>query len=213
MDSVNMKKPKPAPAYHHGNLRAGLIEAALALLDEAGVEAVTIRAVARRAGVTHAAPANHFRDRKALLTALATGIFAKLAGRIAAKLAAARGGRAARLQVFADAVTGFALAHPHRYRLLWRRDSLDDGDAGLQQAMDAIYDRLVAELSEDGASSVSADSRAVALWSMVHGYVALRLDGNFVALRDARTRAPRQAAIVTALIEGIGGEAKAKRKR
>ena len=199
-----MKEPKAAPAYHHGNLRAGLLDAALTILDAEGVDAVTIRAVARAAGVSHAAPANHFADRKALLTALAAGIFAALAGRIARKLAAAPGGRAARLRVFADTMIAFGLRHPHRYRLLWRRDSLDDADAGLQQAMDAIYDRLVAELSEDGPSSVAADSRAVALWSMVHGYISLRLDGNFVPLRDARTRAPRQDAIVTALLEGIG---------
>ena len=96
-----MKEPKAAPAYHHGNLRAGLLDAALTILDAEGVDAVTIRAVARAAGVSHAAPANHFADRKALLTALAAGIFAALAGRIARKLAAAPGGRAARLRVFA----------------------------------------------------------------------------------------------------------------
>ncbi len=60
---------KRTAPYHHGDLRRALLAAALALLDEGGVEAVTIRAVARRTGVTHAAPANHFRGREARRTA------------------------------------------------------------------------------------------------------------------------------------------------
>lgn len=191
--------------YHHGNLREALMDAAFALLDEDGAEAVTIRAVARRAGVTHAAPANHFAGRKALMTALAARVFEDLAREIARRLARAGGGLEARLRVFADAVLRFGLASPNRYRLIWRWDALDGQDAALQQSMDAIYDRLIAELSAHGSSSLDPHSRAIALWSMVHGYVSMRIEGNLVPGRDAVTGEPREKAIVTALLGGIGG--------
>lgn len=194
---------KRGRAYHHGNLRGELLAAAMGLLDEGGVEAVTIRAVARRAGVTHAAPANHFADRRALLTALATGIFEALAERIGRRLASAGARRDARIRTFADATVAFGLAHPHRFRLLWRRDSLDDTDGALQAAMDAIYDRLVAELAAVPSARASAETRAIALWSMVQGYVCMRLDGNLVSKVDEETGEPRQKAIMTALLDGI----------
>ena len=66
-------------AYHHGNLRFALIEAALDILDESGIDAVSIRQVAKRVGVAHSAPANHFKNKRALFTALAAEIFKQLA--------------------------------------------------------------------------------------------------------------------------------------
>lgn len=200
--SRSPRAPRETP-YHHGNLKEALIEAAFALLDEDGAEAVTIRAVARRAGVTHAAPANHFAGRQALLTALAARIFEDLGGQIARRLARAGGGLEARLSVFADAVLRFGLASPNRYRLIWRWDALDGQDAALQQSMDAIYDRLIGELSAHGSSALDPHSRAIALWSMVHGYVSMRIEGNLVPGRDKVTGEPREKAIVTALLKGI----------
>jgi len=200
---------KRAAPYHHGDLRRALLAAALALLDEGGVEAVTIRAVARRTGVTHAAPANHFRGREALLTALAAEIFAKLSALISKRLEKAGGSRDARIRVFADAAIDFGLRHPHRFRLIWRRDSLDGSDEALNRAMNGIYDRLVAELAAGrGRAAVSADTQAIALWSMVHGYVCMRLDGNLVSKADEATGEPRRKAIVTAFLDGISGGAK-----
>ena len=75
MDNVNMSR---ATKYHHGNLRKELIRSALELLDEGGIESVGIRQVARKAGVAHSAPANHFRNKRALFTVLATEIFQDL---------------------------------------------------------------------------------------------------------------------------------------
>lgn len=200
--SRSSRGPREIP-YHHGNLKEALIEAAFALLDEEGAGGVTIRAVARRAGVTHAAPANHFAGREALLTALAARIFEDLGRQIARRLARAGGGLEARLSVFADAVLRFGLASPNRYRLIWRWDALDGQDTALQQSMDAIYDRLIAELSAHGSSALDPHSRAIALWSMVHGYVSMRIEGNLVPGRDKVTGEPREKAIVTALLKGI----------
>ena len=73
--------------FHHGNLRQALLEAALDLLDAEGTAGVTIRAAAAKAGVSHAAPANHFKDRKALLTAVAKTQFELISERINSGLA------------------------------------------------------------------------------------------------------------------------------
>ena len=187
--------------YHHGDLRPALLRAALELLDAEGPEGVTIRAVARRASVSHAAPANHFADRGELLTALATTLFQDLDTRIARALA--RGARppVERVRAFADALLRFGLAAPNRYRLLWRRDLLDLRDAALASAMDAIYDRLVAELAAlPGRRPHGPDTYAIALWSLVHGYLSMRIDGTFVARTDPVSGVPRERAIVDALL-------------
>jgi AcrR family transcriptional regulator len=198
------QEAKPKESYHHGNLRAALVSAALALLDEEGVEAVTIRAVARRAGVTHAAPANHFRDRRALLTALAAELFTGLRAEIGRKLGDAGPELEARLRVFAQAMLRFGLAAPHRYRLIWRWDMLDGKDPALVAAMDGIYDRLIDELSAKARADFDPHTRAIALWSMVHGYVSMRIEGNLLAGKDKVSGEPRETAIVSAVLGGIG---------
>ncbi|MDX5367368.1 MAG: TetR/AcrR family transcriptional regulator [Alphaproteobacteria bacterium] len=198
------REAKPKDSYHHGNLREALVTAALALLDEDGIEAVTIRAVARRAGVTHAAPANHFRDRRALLTALAAEIFAGLRTDIDRKLGGAGPELEARLRVFAQAMLRFGLAAPNRYRLIWRWDALDGKDPALATAMDGIYDRLIGELSAGARADFDPHTRAIALWSMVHGYVSMRIEGNLLAGRDKLSGEPREVAIVSAILRGLG---------
>lgn len=198
------------PSYHHGNLRQALLDAACDLLDREGIEAVTIRAVARGAGVAHSAPANHFKTRTDLLTAVAAQTFEALAHTIQAKL---RDGaldplldRRGRLKLFAGTVLAFGLAAPNRYRLLWRRDCLDVDNADLLTQMDVLYEPLIALFSEQRSleESVSPETRGIALWSMIHGYVSLRLDGNLIALRDEHTGEPRELAIIDAFLEGIG---------
>lgn len=184
--------------YHHGNLRAQLIEAGRALLDEAGADGVTIRAVARTAGVSHAAPANHFRDRQALMTALVTTLFNELGEVIDRRLARA-GGESAPGE-FARALVLYGLKKPNRYKLLWRRDLTNNDDSDLQTAMDAIYDRLLAAIEPLAAQKVDKDTIAIALWSLAHGYVSLRMDGNFVARRDAKSGQRREDAIIELIL-------------
>jgi AcrR family transcriptional regulator len=201
--------PKPARAtFHHGALRDALLKQAAALLDKEGVDAVTIRAVARNAGVSHAAPVNHFATRGALMTALATSFFRDLNHAIEAKIRKARRRPRERIRAFAEALLEFGLRHPHRYRLLWRRDVLDD-DTELQLAMDAIYDRLITEISGAGPmSGKSPHTIAIAMWSLVHGYVSLRLDGMFESRRDEATGQSRFDAMLD-LVTGCLGSASA----
>lgn len=186
---------------HHGALRQLLIDTALDLLDRDGVEAVTIRAVARASGVSHAAPANHFADRRTLLTALAVQCFADLAAGASAARDAASPAPRARIIAFADAYVAYALAHPKRYRMMWRMDMLDPDDAALAELIDALYAGVEQDvLALPHGQSDDATTLLIALSSVVHGYVAMRIDGNFVAAVDAASGKPRHQAIVERLI-------------
>ncbi len=190
--------------YHHGDLRKALLTAALGLLDSEGVDGVTIRAVARAIGVAHSAPANHFKTRKDLLTALAAQIFEDLSAAIRERLQHGDLARREQLKVFADTVISFGLGHPNRYRLLWRRDCLTVDDPKLLEQMDVLYEPLIAIFSEPREHpSTGAETQGIALWSLVHGYVSLRLDGNLIPLDDEVTGEPRERAIVDALLDGI----------
>lgn len=189
-----MAKIKP---FHHGDLKRGLFEAALALLDEHGAGGVTIRAVAKAAGVSHAAPVNHYKDRRALLTALAKAQFDALLIEIDAQLAMLNDDASPGIEVFASAIMEFGFRYPHRYRLLWSADLIDHADAELLSVMDRIYDRLCAEFSNAvPGRSFDKDTYAVALWSMVHGYVDMRLSGMFEPFNDSISGAPRGEAII-----------------
>ena len=191
--------------YHHGNLRSALIDAAFTILDAEGVDAVSIRKVARIAGVAHSAPVNHFKDKRTLLTALATDVFKDLADAVLSTLDAADGVLARKIHLFSEAVMEFALMYPHRYRLLWRGDSLLNEDESLNQAMDSIYDPLIEMLSDSGANvDESTESQAIALWSLLHGYVIMRLDNILVAKTDESSGEDRLSAMINLYLRGIG---------
>lgn len=190
--------------YHHGNLRETLLAAALKLLDKAGPDAITIREVARLAGVSHAAPVNHFKDRTTLLTAVATQLFEDLDGVIEKQTATTQGKPVEKVNSFINALITYGLKHPNRYRLLWRRDLVNNQDETLQQAMDAIYDKLVATLDRSTRKKrYDKHTSAVALWSLAHGYVSMRLDGNFVPMIDTITGQPREEAIIEAVLTAL----------
>jgi AcrR family transcriptional regulator len=109
-----MSEPEPyadGRPYHHGNLRAALLTAAEQTLRERGIEQVSLRDLARQAGVSHGAPSRHFRDRQALLDALAAVGYARLAAEIDAAVGNAGDGFGARLQAMAAAYVRFAVEH------------------------------------------------------------------------------------------------------
>src|SRR5215467_5756971 len=108
------------PTYHHGDLRAAILDEAARLVAERGADRVSLRELARDAGVSHAAPAHHFSDRRGLFTALATQGFELLA----AALVEARGN-------FADAALAyvrFAIGHPGHYQVMFNKSLLDVAD-------------------------------------------------------------------------------------
>ena len=189
-----MAKPK---SFHHGDLKRALFDAALALLDRDGVDGVTIRAVARETGVSHGAPVNHYRDRKTLLTALAHRQFEDILNSVEKGLSDAAVASNAWIEVFANALLDFGFRYPHRYKLLWRGDLIDLQDPELLKVMDQIYDRLCDEVERTmPKAEFDRDTVAVALWSMVHGYLDMRLSEMFVRVNDKVSGKPRETALI-----------------
>ncbi|MES2055313.1 MAG: TetR/AcrR family transcriptional regulator [Pseudomonadota bacterium] len=173
-----------ARGYHHGDLRAALITAAVAVIEERGVDAFSLRETARRAGVSATAPAHHFGDARGLLTEIATEAFIALGDALAAADAAAGPTRRARLMAQGQAYVRFALAHPGRYRLMWRKALLDKSAPGHVEAGDRAF--TILDHAARGADAVGdsgprdlALAPSIACWSLVHGFAALALDGAF----------------------------------
>lgn len=187
--------------HHHGALAAALVAGALDLLDAGGVNAVTIRAVARRAGVSHAAPVNHFSDRRALLTAVAVACFDRVHALIIDAGAADLADPRERLHAIADAAHSFGLGWPNRYRLMWRADLLDAADPALVARTTRLFDMMADAVRPfDGPVGASKASRTIAVCAVIHGYIMLRIDGNFDAFNDEQTGAPRHRALLDVLI-------------
>ncbi len=192
-------------SVHHGNLRAEIITTAQGLLDEEGIEAIGIRKVARIIGVAHSAPANHFKNLKALLTALAAEAYQELSQTLDTAMEQASPDLRARVQCFANAMLDYGLQYPNRYHLLWRKDCVNPDDEQLNQAMDHIYDRLLTVLEPHSSEAIDIESQAIALWSLIHGYVSLRLDGSLDRGTDAISGEDRSTAVLDVLINGLSG--------
>ena len=189
-----MAKDKP---FHHRNLKEALHDAALSLLDAGGISAVTIRAVAREVGVSHAAPVNHYKDRQSLLTAIAVQQFQTILADVEERLGISGLSAAERIEAIPSAMLDYGLKHPNRYQLLWRRDLIDYADPHIVKITDQIYDWLCDEIQQGiPESTFDRDTVAIALWSMVHGYVDMRQNGMFLEKSDTVNGLPRQRAML-----------------
>ncbi len=177
-------RPQPGRPYHHGDLRHALLAEAERLLEAGGVAALTLRAVARGAGVTHAAPANHFGDLAGLLSDLAADGYRRLGAALAGAMAQAPAGRQA--GAMGRAYVAFALAHPGLFALMGRPERLDPARPALRDALAqarAALESLVAARPHAGARTKRRlAAQQAALWSLVHGYAVLALDGRFAGL-------------------------------
>ena len=150
-------------SYHHGDLRAALLRAAGKLLEKEGVEALTVRALTRRMGVSHAAPYRHFRDRESLLAALATEGFATL-GREQREAAAAGG-----LRAMGEAYVRFALAHPQRFRLMFGAHIEIARHPALREVATTTFAGLSGALASRVGDAPGAGNASIAAWALVHG--------------------------------------------
>ncbi|MBW5482169.1 TetR/AcrR family transcriptional regulator [Streptomyces bambusae] len=163
-------------SYHHGNLRAALLERAETVLTESGAEQLTLRGLARDLGVSHAAPSRHFRDRQALLDALAVSGFTTLNARLGAA-AGATGPVGERLAEVGRAYIDFAVGHTALLELMFTVKHADDSSAELRelgQESLQIVARLMARAQQEGAVRQGDPVQlAQVAFSTVHGLATL----------------------------------------
>src|SRR5216684_8463312 len=200
-------RPKP---YHHGDLRRGLIGAALELVKEAGPEGVSVREAARRAGVSPGAPFRHFESRDALMTAVAEEAQRRFRAEIDAALAEAPpGDPLARFRKLGLAYLRWATRNPAHFEIISsgryfnhdRAAALSRDNAGLI----GLTGRLLAEAFAAGQLRV-ADLKQVQLAgrALVYGFARMNIDGHLPRWGVVETDVERSAeAILDLFIEGI----------
>jgi AcrR family transcriptional regulator len=167
--------------YHHGDLPAALLNAVEEIVRERGIGAVTLREAARRAGVSHAAPAHHFGDKAGLLTAFA----AQGCALLRARLIEARdspGDERSPLFAIGLAYVRFAIERPEHFAVMFRSEYVHGDDAEDRAAREAAFGVLLdsvrairPDLAPDDPSILHA---ATGAWATVHGIATLWLDGN-----------------------------------
>jgi AcrR family transcriptional regulator len=181
--------------YHHGALRDALLEAAERVLERDGLGGLTLRAVAREAGVSHAAPTHHFGDLTGLVSELAAIGFRQFNAAMTAAGAAGGSSGLQKAMARAKAYVAYAQAHPGMYGLMFRTERLDMTRPSLHEAASASFAGLAGaigasrheQISEQALSLEQAAAIARA-WSLVHGFTMLLLDGR---LTDILRRLPK----------------------
>jgi AcrR family transcriptional regulator len=164
-------------AYHHGDLRAACVRAAVELLEAGGDDELSLRAVARRAGVSPAAPYRHYADREALVSAVAVVGYRELAARLAA--AHPSPSTPEELAKVAVAYVRFATERPALFRIMFG-EPCDHDDADRVAATEAVS-AYVREIVARGFPHADAEALATAIWALVHGLAFLALDGKLGA--------------------------------
>lgn len=167
--------------YHHGDLKMALLRAAEAELAENGIESFSLRAVAKRAGVSHGAPAHHFKDAKGLLTALAASGFRRLVE--AQESRQAEAGSDAHAQQIAAGLgyIDFALENPALFRLMFTSEKPDRTVPDLGDASIAAYEKLQSGVhsvvGENPPDDPGAMKLIMASWATAHGLADLIVSG------------------------------------
>lgn len=159
--------------YHHGDLPGTLLRAAMDLLEENGATELSLRAAARRAGVSTAAPYRHFADRNALLSAIAAVGYRELATDLVAAHPAPK--TADDLAAIAIAYVQFALSRPGLFRVMFT-EQCDPSNAERVDAVTAIQEYLNS-IVQQVFPSADPEAMATAVWGLVHGLAFLHLDG------------------------------------
>lgn len=170
-------------AYHHGNLRNALLDSALLVLEERGVERFSMREAARRAGVSQSAPKHHFGDARGLLGALATRAYRDLCDRLeSVNSDTLEAGE--RVSQIALEYLDFASRNRALFDLMWRMAQFDFTAPELAEqkhrALRALDRAVRGEVDAPARDDDPMLFSSYAVWSLVHGYVILVLDGAII---------------------------------
>mgnify|MGYP001820631667 CR=1 FL=1 len=196
--------------YHHGDLRTALLDSALEIIGELGPHGLTIREVARRAGVSHAAPYRHFKDKNELILAVVERGFELMNATMQAKKEAAGDDLLNQFAASGLAYVDFALNHPAYYRIMFSGDLLSTtGNVSLQHTSREALQQMVSDIGEDQKMGFVKEgdpvTQALTILSTLHGFVSLANDNrighlvdNPYSLDDIRD------AVLSAIFDGIG---------
>jgi AcrR family transcriptional regulator len=197
-----LSEPKP---YHHGDLRRALLRAAVAILEREGPSALSLRAVAREAGVSPAAPYHHFKDKAELLDAVAQEGFARLKTALAEAFTAARAEGGVNRSALGVAYVEFSRAHPALYRVMWdcaRNGSKmpeheDHDDSAFELVKQTLREAAGGEISD-----LDLELTAIASWCAAHGLAEISTFAQFGPLKE---QLGGERAFLVAVLDHLGG--------
>lgn len=200
------------PAYHHGNLRRVLIDAALEIISEQGSDDVSLRQIAKRANVSHAAPYRHFKDKTAILAAVAKEGFEMMLRQTEERIARSRGDELEHFAICGLSYIDFALNYPSHYRVMFgtRTENSYYCDAFTPESMPSfqlLCDKI--RICREKGLLKNGDIREMTLaaWSIVHGFAMLRIDHHLPDRgMDAKQFNDLKRAVVTTLYLGLRPE-------
>jgi AcrR family transcriptional regulator len=197
--------------YHHGDLHDALLKAAETVLERDGLPGLTLRAVAREAGVSHAAPTHHFGDLTGLVSELAAIGFRQFNAAMAVA-GSIEGSGLEKAMARAKAYVAYAQAHPGMYGLMFRTERLDMTRPSLHEAASASFAGLAGaigasrkeQISEE-ALSIDQAAAIVRAWSLVHGFTTLLLDGRLVDVLRRLPKGTDAAMLLDAMLRSTVG--------
>ena len=172
----------PRKKYHHGDLKNALINAGVEILSKEGIEGLSLRKVAQRAGVSHSAPYSHFPDKQSLIAAISTEGFNQLYDELDAVVSAHPKNPKRQLQQGALAYVQFALKHTDTFKIMFsgvlEKEKeypafVDISHKTFQRVVDVVRACQEARLLR----STPAEIMAMAIWGQVHGIISLALEG------------------------------------
>ncbi len=194
--------------YHHGDLHEALLKAAKRVAERDGISGLTLRAVAREAGVSHAAPAHHFGDVTGLLSELAAIGFKRFSEAMDAGAQAAGSSPDNQAEGRANAYVTFARENPCMFQLMFRAERLDHTRPELHHASEKAFAKLAAIVSARRHEDISTEHLTLAqaadiarIWSLVHGFAMLRLDGRLQHILDALPPGTTEATLLGAMLK------------
>ena len=170
--------------YHHGNLKDALITAGLEILSEQGMEGLSLRKVAKKVGVSHTAPYNHFADKQALLAAISTAGHEQLYQTLSSTFEAVRASSSEIILEISWAYLQFALDDPGRFKLMFSGALEVEMDhpqfVEISQKNITLLEEIIVFCQNEGQLAAGPTERlAIKIWSSVHGFVNLMLENQF----------------------------------
>ena len=193
--------------YHHGSLREAILEAAERILEREGIAGLSLRAAAREAGVSHAAPKNHFGDVRGLLSELAAVGFARFGAALVANTRESETAKV-RLAAIGRGYVMFAQRNLGLFLLMFRSERLDFSRPVLRAAAGAAFGVLARatgghqQAHSDAPMTLSQGAQITAAWSLVHGFAMLMLDGRLKPLVARMPDGTDEMTLLGAILNG-----------